>query len=118
MRRIAAHLALATIWLGSLAPLVDAAQISKLPACCRRDGMHHCEGAASASSSNNTEFRATRAVCPYAAPLPLTSFSVLEPSKFNLASPGVAGFIARQRSQSAFFSAVYDLSARGPPFLL
>jgi hypothetical protein len=118
MRRLAAHLALVSIWLGSLTPFLAAAETSNLHACCLRNGMHHCQGAGSDSSSSSTEFRATRAACPYATPLPLTNFSGLEASQFSLPSPGVAAFIAAQSSQPAFFSAVYTLSARGPPVLL
>ncbi len=118
MRRLAAHLALVSIWLGSLVPFLAAAEVSNLHACCLRNGMHHCQGAASDGSSGSTEFRSTRATCPYSAPLPLTNFSGLEASQFRLASPAVAGFIAAQAIQPAFFSAVHGLSARGPPVLL
>lgn len=118
MRRLASHLALAAIWLGAFAPLVTAAEVSDLPACCRRSGMHHCQDAASEDSSNDAEFRAIRANCPYSAPLPLTGFSGVQASRFALAVPGVAGVITGQLKHSRFLSALYELAARGPPVLL
>jgi len=117
MRRLAAHFALAAIWLGSLSPLVYTAQISNLPACCRRSGLHHCQAPASESSSN-VEFRSTAAGCPFSAPLTVTSFAGLETSKFTVASPKIARFVVRQTSLSGFLSSVSVLPARGPPVLL
>src|SRR5579864_6103618 len=117
MRRLAAHLAIAAIWLGSLGPFVAVGQSSSVHACCLRSGMHHCQNSTGAPSSD-PEFRAARTACPYSAPLPPTSFGGLEASRFNLASPNTDGFAARQVTQSAFLRPVSVLSARGPPVLL
>jgi|SRR5579864_2230055 len=117
MRRLAAHLALAAIWLGSLGAFVDMPQSSSAHACCLRSGIHHCQNSAGAPSSD-LEFRAARTACPYSAPLPPTSFGGLEASTFSLASPTGAGFVGGQISLSALLSSVFVLSARGPPVLL
>lgn len=116
MRRIAAHLALAAIWLGSFAPVVISSQLSTLHACCLRSGMHHCQSAT--NSSSDTEFRAPRSACPYSAPLPPSSFSSLETAKFLVAAPDLIGIVAARSSSSGFSHSVSRLSARAPPALL
>jgi hypothetical protein len=118
MRRFAAHLALAAIWLGSLGPFVAAAQLSAVPACCLRSGSHHCQNSASDTPSSDPEFHAAKTACPYSAPLPPTSFRGLKASRFSLASPTGAGFVGGQMSLSALLCSAFALSARGPPVLL
>jgi hypothetical protein len=116
MRRIAAHLALATISLGSLVPLLAVAQVSAIHACCLRNGKHHCQGS-DADASPGAEFRATGSACPYSAPLPPAIFSGIEIGEFSLASPVIDGFVAAQRSVYGSQSAVFRLHARAPPAL-
>lgn len=118
MRRFAAHLALAAIWLGTLAPLVEASETSNLHACCLRNGMHHCESASSNETSGNSEFRSRASTCPYSAPLPLASFTGLNAETFGFASPLASRFDAVQIPLASFHFTARDLSARAPPVLL
>src|SRR5215469_6931117 len=105
MRRIAAHLALAGIWLGCLVPLLAAAQVSAIHACCLRNGKHHCQGS-DADGSSGAELGATSSACPYSALLPPSIFSGLEIAKFSLASSVIDGFVAAHSSVYASQSAV------------
>jgi len=118
MRRLAAHLALAAIWLGSLGPFVATAQNSSVHACCLRSGLHHCQNSSSDTSSSDAEFRAPKNACPYSAPLPLTTFTGLETSIFGFASPIATGYITRKTSVPDYLSPLSELPARGPPVLL
>lgn len=59
MRRIPASLLLVLLCFGFALPFLQA-QPSSVPACCRRDGKHHC-----AMSLNGDGFRATATNCPY-----------------------------------------------------
>ena len=117
MRRFAAHFALITIWLGSLAPFVAASEVSQLHACCLRKGMHHCQDASSEASPTN-ELRARATKCPYAAPRPLTSFTGLSTANFSIASPVLARAVIAQVRRTKIFSPFDDLSSRAPPVLL
>jgi hypothetical protein len=115
MRRAAAHLALATIWLGSLVQLLAVAQVSAIHACCLRNGKHHCQGP-DADGSPGAEFRATSSVAPYSAPLSPSSFSGMEIGKFRLTSPVSDGLVAAHNSVYRSRSAVFRLhAARAPP---
>src|SRR5215469_10283227 len=110
MRRIAAHLALAAISLGSLVPVLAATQASAIHACCLRNGKHHCQGS-DAEGSSGLEFRATHSACPYSAALPPYIFSGLEIAKFSLASPAIDGFVAAHSSVCGSQSPVSRLHA-------
>lgn len=118
MRRLAAHFAIAALWLGSLGPFVAVGQSTSLHACCLRAGVHHCQNSAGDTPSSDLEFRAAKTACPYSAQLPPTSFGGLEAAKFSLASPTGAGFVSGQMSPFGLLSSVFALSARGPPVLL
>jgi hypothetical protein len=59
MRRASACLLLALLCFGFALPFLQA-QPSAIPACCRRDGKHHC-----ATSQRADGFRATTPACPY-----------------------------------------------------
>jgi hypothetical protein len=115
MRRIAAHLAIVAIGLGSFVPLLIATQLSPANACCLRSGTHHCQS--SIAYSTETEFRAPRSSCPYSAPLPLRSFSGLETGQFLVAAPARAGFMPLQSSLASVQSTVHRFPARAPPVL-
>ncbi|HLK51325.1 MAG TPA: hypothetical protein VKT49_24455 [Bryobacteraceae bacterium] len=60
MRRFAAIFLLGGFSLSLIAPALRADSDSKLPACCRRDGMHHCMTGASTAAGGT----AIQAVCP------------------------------------------------------
>jgi len=59
MRRVPASLLLALWSLGLALPFLQA-QPSAIPACCRRDGKHHC-----AMSPGGDGFRTIASNCPY-----------------------------------------------------
>jgi len=59
MRRISASAFLFVLFVGLMAPLL-AVGPRGVPACCRRDGKHHCNMAATGDG-----FRASPAACPY-----------------------------------------------------
>ena len=51
MRRLVGLFLILLFWLGPLSVLLQADDESRLPACCRRHGMHHCAMAASMTAS-------------------------------------------------------------------
>ena len=56
--------------LGPLAASLSASTDSRLPACCRRHGVHHCAGSMSATSTlaqapSNNPVVSTPSTCPY-----------------------------------------------------
>jgi len=110
MRRVAAHLALAAIYIGLFAPFAIAAQESSLHACCLRTGIHHCQ-----APSNEGGFHSAANSCPYVAQLPPATYSGLEAAKFRISSPDVAALVTHQSYRSQSASAVRDLPARAPP---
>src|SRR5579884_262625 len=113
MRRLAAHLALAALYIGFLSPLV-VAQESTLHACCLRNGAHHCQG----TSSDQDGFHAKQTTCPYAAQLsPVAPFG-LEPAKLTFGSPATVRLLVLNSSAWHSLIAISDLSARAPPTLL
>lgn len=113
MRRFSAYFALSVIWAGVLNPILAAAQMSSVPACCRRSGMHHCQ-----KDSGETGFHAPRAKCPFSAPIPLATFAGLESAQFSLSTPAIAGFVAPTTLDRTYHAVPYERSARGPPVSL
>jgi hypothetical protein len=67
MRRASAILLLALLSLAVAMPMVLADPESQLPACCRRDGKHHCAMMAMADSEEPSDpvLAAVRATCSY-----------------------------------------------------
>jgi len=119
VRRLSTYFALLLIWAGVLTPFVTAAQLSSVPACCRRNGMHHCQMySGQTGSSGGTGFRAQPPRCPYSTPALLAVLTGLEPVRFNLSTPAAAGVVAPARLDRAYAAAVQHQSARGPPSLL
>lgn len=110
MRRFAAHLGLAAIYIGLFAPFAIAAQQSSLHACCLRTGAHHCQ-----ADSSEAGFHSAANTCPYAAQLLPTTYSGLEAEKFRISSPDVAALVTHQSYHSHSASAIRDLPARAPP---
>ncbi|MGA2888275.1 MAG: hypothetical protein ABSE51_09515 [Terracidiphilus sp.] len=74
MKRWLSILLILLFWLGPLAANLPASQESRLPACCRRNGAHHCTGSTSIASgmavpmdeaaSNSTPVIAAPTHCP------------------------------------------------------
>jgi hypothetical protein len=69
MRRLLSISLLAAILLPFLTPLLTtrAAAETALPACCRRDGKHHCMGAMATNPATDSRqrFQTPRETCPY-----------------------------------------------------
>src|SRR5215472_9732395 len=110
MRRLAAHLALATIWVGSLTPVTVAAQMSSLHACCLRAGSHHCQ-----ETSSDVEFRSSGNACPYSAPLLKAIFAGLGAAVFQFAAPDRNCSPVQKISSPRIETPICSLSARSPP---
>lgn len=113
MRRLSAHFALLVIWAGVLTPLMAAAQMSRVPACCRRSGIHRCQ-----KDSDDAGFHAPQRKCPYSTPITVARFPGLESKQFRLSTPLIAGFVALTPLDRYYTSAADDRSARGPPLPL
>ena len=113
MRRLSTYFALSVIWAGVLTPFVPAAQLSTVPACCRRSGMHHCQ--TYSRTSRETGFQAPRPKCPYATPVLFAAVTGLESEKFNLSAPLIAGFSVPAPLDRAYKAAVRNQSTRAPP---
>jgi hypothetical protein len=113
MRRLSAYFALLVIWSGAVTPFVTAAQVSTVPTCCRRNGMHHCQ--IYSRTSRETGFQSPRPKCPYATPVLFAAVTGLESEKFNLSAPSIAGFFAPAPLDRACKAAVRNQSARAPP---
>lgn len=111
MRRLAAWVAMAVMWLSSLSPSLAAFVDSPIHPCCLRTGAHHCQGA-----SGEAGLHRAPTPCPYSLPLSVQAFS-------GLAAPGVQT-AAAQRARLLWLespSRAYGLRAcqstpRAPPF--
>jgi hypothetical protein len=123
VRRIPAFALLAVIGFSLIAPGVLLDAKSDLPACCRRNGAHHCTGNMDEAASNSgMSVQAIRQTCP--------SFPVAmaAPASANLAlpRPSAAVFAALLSHPSIQFQteACYRVSfsrshqKRGPPAIL
>ncbi len=68
MRRIVSIALVLFYWLGPLMALVPASAESRLPACCRKSGSHHCMmnmGERAAIADGHTHIAAPSPKCPY-----------------------------------------------------
>ena len=69
LRRLLSILLLAVFGLPLVSPLfaLSTSDVTRLPACCRRDGKHHCMGMADRSNltQQGTQFNAPAEKCPY-----------------------------------------------------
>ena len=110
MRRLAASLLLSLLCAGLTLPLLQA-QGADVPACCRRNGKHHC-----AMLPPDNGFRTVAASCPYRGFIALTSRS----TPLSTAATGL--FISLRYEKSATLDSP-DLALpvsgnaqkRGPP---
>jgi hypothetical protein len=64
MRRALASLLLVLFSFPLIAPAFTPSADAQLPACCRRDGKHHCSMAAGDLEQNGPVFQAIRPQCP------------------------------------------------------
>ena len=110
MRRISAHFALLAICATLLAPFAVAEQEASLHACCLRTGAHHCQG-----DSHEAGVHSATNICPYAAPLLLTTYAGIETTKFRIGAPGLTGFVTYPNRHSHSPALVRYAPARAPP---
>src|SRR5271157_4013431 len=85
MRRIPASFLLVLLCFGFALPFLQA-QPSNIPACCRRDGKHHC-----GMSPNGDGFRTRAPNCPYRTVGVLTSPTIalnVRPSVLSISADG------------------------------
>ena len=113
MRRLSTYFALSIIWAGLLTPFAAGAQLSTVPACCRRSGTHHCE--MYSRSSREMGFQSPRPKCPYATPVLLASVNVLRSGTFNLVAPSIARFVALAPLDCPRATDSQNQGARAPP---
>jgi len=121
MRRIVGICLVLLYWLAPIVALVPASAESRLPACCRRGGSHHCTmnmGERAANADGHTHLAAPSPKCPYC-PVQLKAAHTALSLKQSIAGPFVSPAshpqgvvqseskrrIARDRSRSK----------RGPP---
>jgi hypothetical protein len=115
-----ANLLLAVFGFGLIAPALDSEPASKLPACCRREGKHHC-AVASPAPSTEVALRDASHKCPR---FPGTKSVARQDNAY---APTSSSFHAAIVSHPALFThldARYRISSnrshqkRGPPSLL
>jgi hypothetical protein len=119
MRRLLAIFVLYVIGCSSVAPAAFAAAYADTPACCRRDGKHHCESGMSGMSqtpANESGLRATAPDCPHrslsATPAPAGQAA---PSDFSSPELPHASLISLPTSFGFASQPVLRNSERGPP---
>jgi hypothetical protein len=124
MRRALASLVLAAISFPLMATVLFADSESALPACCRRDGKHHCvmTGAAMDSDAGGVPaIDAVRAKCPCypttGASSDLSNFAL--PGHATAIASGLLAFPAAPSQARALYRISYSRSRqkRGPPSL-
>lgn len=120
MRRALASILLAVFSFLLIAPVAFADPESNLPACCRRDGAHHCSmGATMNDEASGSGFQAARDRCPA---FPIASAS---PTGAEFALANRAGVVSRAElsypsvpfQTESRFSVSFSRSRqkRGPP---
>jgi hypothetical protein len=121
MRRALASILLALLSFPLMAPLLVADTDSNLPACCRRNGKHHCSmmPMAARESSLGPVARAIQPRCPY---YPAANTVPGEPNVALLASPpAIFALLFSRPAGRARTDAGYRISfsrsrqKRGPP---
>jgi hypothetical protein len=118
-RRALASLLLALFSFPLIAPLFAANAASQLPACCRRDGKHHCAMLSGDMESPAPTFQAIRPKCPYYPSTP--TFSSEENVAILKSSPATFTSLLSNPAVPAKTEACYRVSfsrshqKRGPP---
>lgn len=122
MRRAFAILLVTVFGLPLIAPaLVSVSNDAPLPACCRRDGKHHCAMAVEVGNIPSGA-RVISERCPYC---PFSATPLLQPHPFaTVSSPAVVGGVQGVAAVVRAAEAGYRISAdrnhhkRGPPAAL
>ena len=119
MRRIFASFVLALIAWGSIAPMAIASVSDPVPACCRKDGKHHCNMGASrldASQDGQPRLRAQAPDCPFRSQHGVSTIAVVLPSHSNFATQlSASARLLFSRSVILSSLAFGSVSERGPP---
>jgi len=126
MRRALAIILVVFFGLGPLTATLDASDDSRLPACCRRHGAHHCEmsdgpAARMAEAASGTLVLAAPSHCPM---YPSSDLATIAPGHALVSSPATSPFLVAQAqapiadSSAAHMSPVRSQAGRGPPSLI
>jgi hypothetical protein len=119
MRRVLAIFVLAVNAWSLLVPLALAASADSTPACCRRNGKHHCMSAMSGTAvftDNGPMLRSQSSKCPYNSETARPGFvaKVAVSSTSTLHSPSEF-FVPRTESARLESYSTGSISPRGPP---
>jgi hypothetical protein len=123
MRRVVAIFVLLVTGCSSVAPVAFAATYRDTPACCRRDGKHHCQsgmsdmaGMPGMPADGTPGLRATAPGCPHHSPraTPAASGQARIP-EFSAPQPPGASLISLPNSIGFASHPVLRNSERGPP---
>jgi hypothetical protein len=122
MRRVASALLLLVFSLPLIAPaFLSTPDDSQLPACCRRDGKHHC-AMSMAMGNIPSRYRTVSEKCPFS---PFAHPQLMVPHAFALHNatavdrlPGSPESIIREAETGYRISADRNRHKRGPPTLL
>jgi hypothetical protein len=120
MRRALASLLLAVMSFPLVAAPLFVETLPGVPACCRRNGQHHCEAAGAGSSSGGAAVASARcplwpgpAIAPHElkAPLPAVGVKTCSPLPSQ-------PWLFSSRPHRVYAAAKDPSKKRGPPFLL
>jgi len=121
MRKIFASSLLALIAWGFLAPMAMASVSDPVPACCRKDGKHHCNMGTSRldiSRDGQLNLRAQAPDCPFRSYQGVTSIAVALPLNSDFATQlFVSARLLFPGSVPLTSPAFGSISERGPPQL-
>ena len=102
-----------------LAPFALAASADSAPACCRRNGKHHCMSAMSGtavSTDNGPVLRSQSSKCPYNSETARPGFvAKLAVSTTSTLHSSTEALVAATESAQAEFHSAGSISPRGPP---
>jgi hypothetical protein len=122
MRRALASILLVLFSFTLIAPLLLADNASDLPACCRRDGKHHCAMMGMSGAEEIPASAALKAVeskCPLfpkAGAVPVSSKTILNNLAARAGVPHLSGFAAaRPVDHQPYFASRGSIQKRGPP---
>jgi hypothetical protein len=118
LRRLSAISLLILLALSLLTPLFGANEDAAAPACCRRNGAHHCAMGSERSSSQGTAFRENRK-CPLYSGFNLLGASALvalhRPAISFSVRLKTASLLRRQAEVTRVVTSAREHSKRGPP---
>jgi hypothetical protein len=122
MRRLLAIFVLAVMGCSSVAPAALAASSAATPACCRRDGKHHCQTGMADMPGGSTDrdstpkLRATTPDCPHRVlSTTPTAAGQAETSEFSTPLPAASSLLAQPNSVGFDSQSELRNSERGPP---